>query len=185
MIYLPVTALTSDRTNFIGSLVDAYLAGITTTAFTLFIQSRNCYSANEGIFIKITKHHNIVQPALIQTFFDKFISNEISIAFAEWVIAPTEILSTPVRATKGTFSSVIFPDASVSGKCVLPAGFQPLTILTASFNCSISILSNKIISMPALSASITSSSVLVSTSIKAPFLISRLNSDTAFSIAVT
>lgn len=100
MIYLPVTALTSGRTNFIGSLVAAYLAGITTTAFTLFIQSRNYYSANERIFIKIIKHHDIVQPALIQTFFDKFISNEISIAFAEWVIAPTEILSTPVRATK-------------------------------------------------------------------------------------
>ena len=91
-------------------------------------------------------------------------------AFAEWVIAPAEIRSTPVWATRCRFSKVIFPDASVSGLRLTLEGFQVLTIFTASSSCAMFILSNKIISTPALRASATSSSVRVSTSTKIPFL---------------
>ena len=87
------------------------------------------------------KSHFMAQISLIQTFFVKFISSEISSAFAEWVIAPMEILSMPVSATWRTFSSVILPEASVRGLC---GPFQPFTRETASCSRAASMLSNRI-----------------------------------------
>ena len=55
------------------------------------------------------KSHFMAQISLIQTFFVKFISSEISSAFAEWVIAPMEILSTPVRCSCSRFSNEMLP----------------------------------------------------------------------------
>src|SRR5207245_5219927 len=89
------------------------------------------------------------------------ISRLMSTAGAEWVIAPTEITSTPVFEYFARFSFLIPPDASTRTRSRRPLLINNVKQPPTSFGV---ILSSRTMSAPASVASTASSAVVTSTS---------------------
>ena len=88
------------------------------------------------------------------------ISKLMSIAGAEWVSAPTETQSAPVAASSGMRSSVTPPEISILAR--------PFARATASRMSAVDMLSTRIVSAPAASASSTSARLSASISTGMP-----------------